>query len=253
MSYKVTHIHRYPVKGLSPDEMQTAELTEGEPLPFDRAFALALSTTQFDRSNPEWLPKQKFLMLQRDEKLAALDTAFTPEKASLAILRSGKQVAHGSLKSPIGRALLEDFFSAYMGKDIAGKPKIVEAPEGHMFSDTKPKVLSFINLASVRDLERVSGIKINPIRFRGNVIFDSDQPWVEFSWLDKTLAFGSAELQVTARIDRCAAINVNVENGKRDANLVKDLQRAFRHIDMGVYAHVTRGGTISVGDELTLN
>ena len=33
---------------------------------------------------------------------------------------------------------------------------------------------------------------------------------------------------------------------------MKDLQRGFGHIDMGVYATVTTGGDIATGDSLTL-
>ncbi len=59
-------------------------------------------------------------------------------------------------------------------------------------------------------------------------------------------------MRVTARIDRCAAINVNPETAARDMNVVKALQRGFGHIDMGVYAKVIDGGGIATGDRITV-
>ncbi len=51
---------------------------------------------------------------------------------------------------------------------------------------------------------------------------------------------------MTARIDRCAATQVNPETAARDMHLLKALQRGFGHIDMGVYAEA-----IATGDRIT--
>ncbi len=59
-----------------------------------------------------------------------------------------------------------------------------------------------------------------------------------------------ARLSVTARIDRCAATNVDPASGARDMNIPKALQRGFGHPNMGVYATVIAGGPVSVGDEI---
>ena len=69
---------------------------------------------------------------------------------------------------------------------------------------------------------------------------------------DRRFAIGAARLRVTARIDRCAAINVNPETAARGMNVVKALQRGFGHIDMGVYAKVIDGGGIATGDRITV-
>ena len=180
---QVTAIHRYPVKGLSPQALETVDLIPGEGLPHDRRFALAHGEIGFDRDNPEWLPKTHFLMLMRNERLAALETQYDAETETLTVLRQGRQVARGCLTQALGRSILEEFFGAYMKSDLHGEVKIVDAP-GHMFSDHRNKVVSIINMASVRDLERVAGGPIDPVRFRGNVIFESDEP-CETSYRDR--------------------------------------------------------------------
>ena len=70
MTATVIAIYRYPVKGLSAERMDRVSLIPGECLPHDRRFAVALGSTRFDPQHPEWLPKIRFVMLMRDEKLA---------------------------------------------------------------------------------------------------------------------------------------------------------------------------------------
>ncbi len=250
MTASITLIDRHPVKGLNAESLSRVALTPGEGLPHDRRFALAHGSTVFDTQAPEWRPKTQFLMLMRDEKLAQLRIAFDEASGVLAIHRAGKQVVHAKATEPLGRSLIEQFFAGFLGPAVRGAPRLLEAP-GHMFSDVPEKCLSLINLASVRDLERVMGTAVDPARFRANIYFEGAAAWAEFDWIGKEIAIGAARLQVSARIDRCAAINVNPETAARDMNAIKALQRGFGHIDMGVYAKVLGGGEIATGDSIT--
>jgi len=252
MPTTVQRICRYPVKGLSPENLEQTELIPGEGLPGDRRYAIALSTTRFDPAAPQPLPKTSFLMLMRNERLAALETAFDVEQSVLTIRRDGKQVARGNLSLPVGRAMIGDFFAAYFKDEVAGKPKVLVAPAEHMFSDNGERGLSIINLATVRDLERVVGEDVDPVRFRANLYIDGAEPWAEFGWVDRDIILGGARLRVTARIDRCAATTVRPGVGMRDINVPQALKRGFGHIDCGVYAHTVTGGPITVGDTVTV-
>ena len=248
MSITVTSINRYPIKGLSAEPLEAADLTVGEGVVGDRRVALALSSTRFDADKPQWLPKTSFLMLMRNARLAALETRYDAGEGILTVRREGKQVAKGKITTPVGRAMIEEFFDAYMRGEVAGRPRLVAAPGGHMFSDHQNKVLSIINLATVRDLERVVGEPVDPLRFRANLYLEGAAPWAEFDWVDGDIAVGEARLRVTARIDRCAATTVRPGAGIRDINIPKALQRGFGHIDCGVYGRVTADGRIAVGD-----
>lgn len=251
MTISVTHIRRYPVKGLSPDEMEAVDLVTDLGMPWDRRFALAHESTRFDPEDAQWLPKTSFLMLMRNARLAKLETRFDEASRTLTIYRQGRKVVSGDLGTPVGRAMIEDFFSAYLAKEAAGKPRLVEGPSGHMFSDHKNRVLSLISLDSIRDLERVVGRPIDPVRFRGNLYLEGGLPWQEFSWVGKEITVGGVRIEVTARIDRCAATNVDPATGERDMNIPNALKRGFGHIDFGVYARVVEGGRLSVGDTLS--
>ena len=250
MTATITLIHRHPVKGLNAEPLARVALTPGEGLPHDRRFALAHGSTRFDTQAPEWRPKTQFLMLMRDEKLARLRITFDDESGELAIYRAGTRVVHAKATEPLGRTLIEQFFAGFMGAAARGAPRMLEAP-GHMFTDVPEKCLSLINLASVTDLERVVGAAVDPSRFRANLYFEGAPAWSEFDWVGKEIAIGAARLRVSARIDRCAAINVNPETAARDMNAIKALQRGFGHIDMGIYAEVIGGGEIATGDGIT--
>lgn len=246
----IANLYRYPVKGLSPEPLQRVALKNGETLPFDRAYAIENGPGRFDASAPRHLPKITFLMLMRNEKLATLQSAFDDASETLTISRDGKQVARGQLTTPLGRQLIEQFLAAYMKADLRGAPKIVSAP-GHSFSDMAAKCVHIVNLASVRELERVTGRSVDPLRFRANLYLDGLEPWAEFSWLDRTIGVGPAKLAVFARTRRCEATNVDPATGARDMAIPAHLMRAWGHEDFGIYAKVTNAGDIAVGAPVT--
>jgi uncharacterized protein YcbX len=248
---RIESLYRYPVKGLSPELLESAEVEKGGCFPFDRAFALAHASTQFDPNAPKHLRKNHFLQLMRNERLAKLRTAFDPETKTLVVSRDGKVVAKGNLGVSVGRQLIEQFFAAWMGDEVRGAPRVVQAAN-HSFSDFPAKVVSLINLASVRDLQRVVGRPVDPLRFRGNVYLEDVAPWNEFDWLGKELRIGAVRLLVTERIKRCPATNVDPLTGERDLNLPATLQDSYQHMDLGVYATVVQGGQLAAGAALEI-
>jgi len=138
-----------------------------------------------------------------------------------------------------------------MKDELRGAPHIVQA-EGHSFSDKREKCLHIVNLASVRDLERVARQAVDPLRFRANIYVDGLPAWAEFQWIDKTLSIGAVKLPVFARTSRCLATNVDPASGARDMAIPAVLQRNWGHGDFGVYATVATAGTIKPGDSMTI-
>jgi uncharacterized protein YcbX len=248
----VVALYRYPVKGLSPEAMSKVRLSAGETFPGDRAWAIENGPGGFDPDNPRYLPKIHFLMLMRDEKLATLETQYDDATETLTILRDGKQVARGNLGTTIGRQLIEQFMAAYMKSSLRGAPKIVSAP-GHSFSDMSAKCVHIVNLASVRELGRIMGRQLSPLRFRPNLVLDGIPAWSELGWLGRQLSIGNVKVSVFHRTRRCDATNVDPETGVRDLAIPAELQRSFGHSDFGVYGKIQAGGEIAVGDAVVLD
>ena len=247
---QVASLYRYPVKGLSPEALQSVELRSGATLPFDRAYAIENGAGRFDPNAPRHLPKITFLMLMRDERLATLRSAFDDATETLTISRDGKQVARGQLTTPLGRQLVEQFLGAYMKTELRGAPKIVSAL-GHSFSDMAAKCVHIVNLATVREVERAVGRSIDPLRFRANLYLEGLEPWSEFTWLNREIGIGPAKLAVFARTQRCEATNVDPATGARDMAIPAHLMRTWGHQDLGIYAKVMSGGEIAIGAPVT--
>ena len=93
---RIAGIYRYPVKGLTPEQLSRAELKPGQTLLADRRYAIENGPSGFDPAEPKWLPKPHFLMLMRDEWLAGLRTRFDDATSVLSIDHNGRIVAQVS-------------------------------------------------------------------------------------------------------------------------------------------------------------
>ena len=246
-SAEITGLYRYPVKGLTPEALQRVALRVGATLPNDRRYAIENGPSGFDPAAPSWMPKTVFLMLMRNERLAALRSHYEDETHVLTIHRDGEVVARGDLETVEGRGRIEKFFVENFVPELKGPPKVLSC-EGHSFSDVAKKVVSIINLASVRAVETMVGMPVHPLRFRANLYVEGWPAWSEFDLLDRTLAIGNARLKVVKRIKRCAAINVDPDTAERDLAIPQALQRRLGHADCGIYAEVTTGAIIATGD-----
>src|SRR5215469_1561469 len=246
---EIAGLYRYPVKGLTPEPLKTVALSVGETLPADRRYAIENGPSGFDPAAPAWLPKTVFLMLMRDEWLAALQTHFDDRTSILTIRENGAVAVEGNLESPEGRAAIERFFTGRHTSRIKGPPKVLLSP-GHSFSDVAKKVVSIINLGSLAAIEDMVGGPVHPLRFRANVYVRGWPAWHEASLLGETIVIRGARLKVVKRITRCAAVNVDPELAVRDIEIPSTLMRRFGNNECGIYAEVIEGGSISVGDKV---
>lgn len=249
MAARIQALYRYPVKGLSPEPLARAELTAHDYFPGDRLFAIENGPSGFDSDHPAHQPKIKFLMLMRNERLAALRTRYDPVTGVLVIEEDGREAVRAELASRQGRLAVEAFFRRFMSKELRGAPKMLTAPEKFRFTDSRRGFVSLINLASVAAVETAAGAAVHPLRFRGNIYVEGWPAWAEFDLVDREIAVGpSVRLRVTKRIQRCVATDVDPQTGMRDRAIPHTLMKTFGHADCGIYAEVVSGGTIAPGD-----
>ncbi|HEY1857783.1 MOSC domain-containing protein [Acidocella sp.] len=252
----IDSLYRYPVKGLTPEQLNRARLTPGRCLPWDRAFSLAQGDAAFDPKNPAWVKKTHFMCLARNAKVAGLSSRFDEATGILAITTPEGQRLNADPLTAAGQDALTSFLTDYLGAEARygadGKaPRFHHFPN-HSFCDHKTQVISLIGLGSLAALEAAAEAPRDKRRFRANIYIEDIEPWAEFAWMGRRLRVGETVMQVQETIDRCAATTVNPDTAERDANPVKELQQHFGHIELGVFAEVVQGGEIKPGDEITL-
>jgi hypothetical protein len=117
--------------------------------------------------------------------------------------------------------------------------------------------ISVIGLATIAGIGREAGVELDRRRFRANVVLETDRsdPFHEDEWIGQILVFGEGEgrpaVSVTMRDERCVMINIDPETAEKDARVMKTVVRLHENT-AGVYATVVRGGTILVGDSVSL-
>lgn len=248
---QIKSLYRYPIKGLSPEPLPSVTLVAGETLPADRRYAIENGPSGFDPAQPAWLHKSVYLMLMRNERLAGWQTHYEDDSHVLTIARHGEVAACGDLETAEGRAAIESFFAANFAGELRGPPKVLSGG-GYSFSDVAKKVVSIINLGSIKAIETMIGAPVHPLRFRANLYLSGWPAWHELELVGQTLAIGGARLRVVKRITRCAAVNVDPETAARDLEIPPTLMRRLGHNECGIYAEVIAGGAIAGGDTIAV-
>lgn len=249
---RVSALYRYPLKGFSPERLPRVMLAVGGHFPADRMFAIENGASGFDPASPVHQPKIKFLMLMKNEEIARLSTRYDDDAGVLTIRHEGREVARGNLATQQGRDAITDFLTSYVTPGARRGPlRLLSAPDGFRFTDSRSGFVSLINAASLADLEDRLGAPVDPLRFRGNILLEGLKPWEEFSLVDRVLEAPSGlRLRISKRIDRCAATAVDPQTGLRDLPVVKTLMAGYGHIDCGVYAEIIGAGSLAEGHHL---
>lgn len=252
------HIHSlyvYPIKGLSPQPLDSVTLEAGHGVPHDRTFALARPEGRYEPGCAEPLPKDQFFMLAKNERLAGLRTHFDPATGVLRVAVREHVVLAADLSTAEGSAQVIAFFTRVLDRPV-GRGPILARADGHRFTDVSVRsdqmmnAVSLINLASIRDLERRVGADIDPLRFRANVYFDGLPPFSELNLVGKEIQIGDLRLRAVLNTRRCAATEVNPESARRDLSVPRLLMQEYGHTEMGVYAEVLTGGAARPGDPI---
>lgn len=245
---RIERLYRYPIKGLSPEALESVEVEAGGCLPWDRAFALAQGDAPFDPASPAFVPKQNFMCLMANARCAELQSAFDAATGTMVIRGPTGSVAADALTEE-GRREIGIWLTRFLGAEARGRP-VFHHVAGHTFADQRGPVVSLINLGSLAAFEVAQGAARDLMRFRANVYFSGASPWAEFDWLGREVQLGTARLRIAARTRRCPATQVNPATAHRDADPPKELRALYGHMDLGVHAVVTEGGRIALGDAL---
>ena len=246
-------ITRFPVKGLTPQPLDEAQLAPDQPIANDRRFALAHGGSAFDFDAPAFQKKAHFLTWVRNPPLAALDCSFDADGTKITIAKDGKLlVRDADLTSPLSRQDVERVVLDHIGAEgTRGSVKVAEAP-GAWFADVPAPYISIQNTATLAELGRKLK-QTEPLdhrRLRANLVIGGFPAWAELQWVGSQLEIGEAVLQVEAIIGRCPATHVNPDSGLQDTDVLGMLNGTYGHNKCGVYARVVKGGRIRPGDRV---
>jgi len=208
--------------------------------------------TGFDPDNPKPLPKTKFYMLARDEKLSLLRTAFDEENFVLSISAPDLS-GQFDISTDKGKQEASLFLKSYLSLPEDETPQLFEASP-HRFTDVSVEsaemmnTVSLINVDSVSEFSNAIDQYVDPGRFRGNIHISGLPPYSELDMVGQHFVIGTARFRIVKRTKRCPATEVDLVTGERDIKVPQLLLENYDHRDMGVYAEVIDGGTISQGD-----
>jgi uncharacterized protein YcbX len=250
-SGRVAGLYRHPVKGFTPERLTGATLAAGAFFPCDRLYAVEDGPSGFDPSAPAFIPKTRFTVLMRLAEVAQARTAYDETAGVLRAQARGLEPIEARLADEAGRQAFADWLARLLGPDVRGPLKVVSGP-GHRFTDHPEGHVSIINLESVRDLERRTSWRIDPLRFRANLYIDGWPAWIENDVVGQTLRLGEAEARVFKSITRCAATEVDPATAERDLPIPQALRQHYGHVFCGIYVHVSRSGALAEGDPAQL-
>lgn len=140
----------------------------------------------------------------------------------------------------VGDPALDAELSAAMGSAVRVTP---EAEVPHQDAGA----VSLVGTATLAWCAQQLGVDADPRRLRVNVVFESDEPFIEDSWVGQSIRIGATVLTVAARIQRCRTIDVAQDDAAAEHRWLAPLGE-HRDLRVAVYADVAIPGRIAVGD-----
>jgi uncharacterized protein YcbX len=145
--------------------------------------------------------------------------------------------------------------SAHVGRPL----RLVEADKQGAVDRGARGAVSLISRASLERLAREGALDfLDARRFRMLIEIDGVAAHAEDGWLGREVEVGPARLRPTGHVGRCLITSRDPETGQIDVPTL-DLLGSYRReenttepLPFGVYGVVLRGGTIRVGDPVTV-
>jgi uncharacterized protein YcbX len=230
--------------------MDSLTLAPGQTIPFDRRWAVVHDASTYDTAAPAWADCANFMIGTRTPALAALWAKVDGDTVTLTHPTLGAITF--APDDPAEAARFLDWISPVCPESRARPRAVTRVPDRGM-TDTDYPSVSLLNLASHRAVAMHLGRPdLEPERWRLNIWLDGLDPWAETAWPGRTLRIGTAELAIREPVTRCLHTAANPATGARDADTLGALRALTGQTDLGLYATVTTGGTITPGDTAEL-
>lgn len=238
----VDSLWRHPIKSHGREALTSVRLHAGRAMPWDRVWAVAHDAA---KAKPgAWAPCVNFSRVSKAPNLMAITAVLDETTGQLTLSHPERpDLTFDPDKDP--GALIE--WTAPLVPQDRALPDHIMRLDGRGYTDSDFPSVTLCNHASHRAVEGQLGQELSIHRWRGNIWFDSDAPWVEFDWIGRDIQIGSAIVRPRERTDRCLATTTNPETGRRDADTLAALA-TFGHKDFSVRCEVLRSGDVQIGD-----
>lgn len=225
---RIVSLHRFPVKAMGGEDL-AAVTVDGRGLAHDRALAVLDAEGLFaaGKRGSRWRPHEEIF-------------GFSATVTDDAVVVSRGDVAW-TAPSPA----LDAELTARMGEPMR---VVGETPGERDFFDSRP--VSIVGTATLDWCRTELGADADPRRLRVNVVVETDEPFVEETWIGSRIALGGVALDVVKRNERCRVIDQAQNGVSQRTRWLKPLGDR-RDACVAVYATVATPGTLAVGDPVT--
>lgn len=221
---RITQLRRYPVKAMAGEALDAVEV-DARGVVGDRWYAVVDGDARFASGKDG----RRF---RRRE--AVLDHAAVTTAAGVRVI--------GPLGSWVaGDPGLDDALSALMDASVRVLPEQAGVPH------QDDGAVSLVGTATLDWCREHLGVDADVRRLRANLLVETDEPFVEETWLGSSLQVGEVGLRVLSRTVRCRMVDVAQDGLPAEPGFLSALGRS-RDASAGVYAEVLAPGTIRVGD-----
>lgn len=195
-----------------------------------------------------------------DAEQQQLTLGFPDGRRVTAAAELGEELESTFFSRPRRARTVEGPFSAALSRQVGEELRLVAAADGSSAIDRgqngSVSLISRGSLAALAAAAKTSAVDAR--RFRMSIEIDTEEPFLEESWVDRELTIGEARIALRGHVGRCIVTSRDPESGKVDLptlNLLRELRSgatSTEPLPFGVYGAVVRPGIVRVGDAVTL-
>jgi uncharacterized protein YcbX len=265
----IVALWRYPVKSMMGEDLNAAELTQ-RGLLGDRAFGLVdsadgkVATAKNPRKWPRLFDFRAALaeapvndgpgavrITLPDGTIVSSEQSDVDQVLSQALKRD--VTLRAAERRSAQEATAEEYWPDMEGLDHRDTVTDFALPEGTFFD------AAFVHVLTTATLDRLRGSypqgRFEVRRFRPNIVVQTTGDVTDFAenaWIGHTLAIGEGiRLNITGPCPRCVMTTLPQGDLPKDTGILRTAAQQ-NAANVGVYASVTRGGTVRRGDVVRL-
>jgi uncharacterized protein YcbX len=227
----VVGLWRYPVKSMAAEVLAEADVS-WHGLAGDRRWAFIRDGMA--HSGTPWLTTRHCLQMPH----------FRPSFVDPERPDASPAIVH----TPTGEAF--DVTDPALAAELAAGARVIKQNRGVF--DAMP--LSVITTQAIASIGNLTGLELDPVRFRPNVLIDAagEEAFPEDAWIGSVLRIGNMRMRVDQQDQRCVMVTIDPVTLKRSPAVLRAITREHG-VCLGVYGSTTQPGRVVLGDPVIID